>query len=273
MPSETAGPGRDALQRIARSISSRQSARRSLDIAASRQRRMLPKAMPSVPGYEFSVVYRPAEHVSGDFYDIIDLGAGRHGLLVGDVSGHGPEAGIVMGAARKALQIYARSGEAPDLVMRWANIDLGPELDRETFLTAAYSILDTTAHTLHYVRAGHPPPLLMGPDPDEWQELRSGGTMIGVAGDQRFAQTLEPRQVSLQAGQTLIQYTDGLTEARERGGEEFGVDRVMEHLEALSPRAGSLDTLLAGLLAAADSWTGGAPQEDDISILAVRRRA
>ncbi len=233
---------------------------------------MLPE-VPALPGHEFAFVYRPAEHVSGDFYDIVDLGGDRYGLLIGDISGHGVEAGIVMGSARKALQIYARSGESPATVLTWGNDDLARELDRQTFLTAAYSILDSTDNSLRYVRAGHCPPLLMGPGPGELREVKSGGTMIGVTAGDRFSQSLQEVQLTLEPGQSFIQYTDGLTEARERGGEEFGVDRVMEGLEAGTGDAESLDALLQSLLAKLDTWTGGAEQEDDISILAVKRSA
>lgn len=272
MPEEKARPGGGALKRIAGTISDRIKVEKSLDVASRRQQVMLPD-VPEVPGYEFASVYRPAEHVSGDFYDIIELGAGRYGLLIGDISGHGMEAGIVMGSARKALQIYARTGEDPEKVLTWGNDDLGRELDRQTFLTAAYSILDTANASLRYVRAGHSHPVLMGPDPGRWQVVKSAGTMIGVTGGERFTKSLEELQMPLAPGQAFIQYTDGLIEARERGGDEFGIDRVIEHLEgeygAETPLAGMFD----GLLNELDSWTGGAEQEDDISILAVRRSA
>lgn len=270
MPDEPTKKRRDPLKTIASSISDRINVQRSLDVASKRQLLMLPQ-VPEVPGYEFASVYLPAEHVSGDFYDIVDLGAGRFGLLVGDISGHGMEAGIVMGSARKALQIYARSGEDPAKVLTWGNDDLGMELDRQTFLTAAYSILDTGAHSLRYVRAGHTHPLLMGPGPGECQVVKSGGTMIGVTGGERFADSLQEVQLELAPGQAFIQYTDGLIEARERGGEEFGVDRVIEHLDAQAGAERTLTETLEGLVGELESWTGGAQQEDDISMLAVRR--
>jgi sigma-B regulation protein RsbU (phosphoserine phosphatase) len=261
-----------ALRSIANSIKEQMSVKRSLSVASKRQQMMLPK-VPEVPGYEFAYTYRPAEHVSGDFYDIVDLSAGRYGLLIGDVSGHGMEAGIVMGSARKALQIYARSGEDPAKVLSWGNDDIGRELDRQTFLTAAYSILDTGGHNLRYVRAGHSLPLLVGPGSGEWQLVKSGGMMIGVAGGASFTKSLEEVPLDLRPGQTFIQYTDGVIEARERGGDEFGVDRLIERLEAGYDPARPLEDMLAALLGELESWTGGAAQEDDISILAVRRDA
>jgi sigma-B regulation protein RsbU (phosphoserine phosphatase) len=259
-----------ALRIIANSIQERLDAERSLKAAGGRQRSMLPP-VPEVPGYEFASVYLPAEQVSGDFYDIIELDGGRYGILLGDISGHGMEAGIVMGAARKALQIYARSADSPAAVLSWGNEDLSPELDRETFLTAGYSILDASAGTVRYARAGHTHPLLVGPEPGRWQLVRSGGTMIGVTRGERFTGSLEEVDLELRPGQAFVQYTDGLTEARERGGEEFGVDRLIECLErAVGPQA-SLSGMFAAVVAELAAWTGGAPQEDDVTILGVRR--
>jgi sigma-B regulation protein RsbU (phosphoserine phosphatase) len=259
-----------ALRIIANSIQERMDVQRSLKAAGRRQQSMLPP-VPEVPGYEFASVYLPAEQVSGDFYDIIDLGGGRYGILLGDISGHGMEAGIVMGAARKALQIYARSADSPAAALSWGNDDLGPELDRETFLTAGYSILDANAGTVRYARAGHTHPLLVGPEPGQWQVIKSGGTMIGITQGERFVKSLEEVDLELLPGQAFVQYTDGLTEARERGGDEFGLDRLIEYLEREAGSDQSLTGRLEGLVAELAAWTAGAPQEDDITILAVRR--
>jgi sigma-B regulation protein RsbU (phosphoserine phosphatase) len=123
---------------------------------------------------------------------------------------------------------------------------------------------------MRYVRAGHTHPLLVGPDAGEWQVVKSGGMMIGVARGETFAKSLEELTIELRPGQAFIQYTDGVIEARERGGDEYGTDRVIEYVEKAGDE-GTLAELLEGLVKEVDSWTGGAPQEDDISILAVRR--
>jgi sigma-B regulation protein RsbU (phosphoserine phosphatase) len=262
--------GKSALHKIAGFIREREGVQRALSLASKRQKRMLPP-VPEVPGYELASAYLPAEHVSGDFYDIIDLGGGSYGMLVGDISGHGMEAGIVMGAARKALQIYARSGEGPAAVLVRGNDDLGRELDRDTFLTVGYAVLETAGGSMRYVRAGHTPPLLFGPGPGKWQVVKSGGVMIGAIRGEGFAKSLEEVGLELGPGQSFIQYTDGLVEARERGGDEFGTDRLIEHLDKEAGSGKPLAEVVEGLAAEVLAWTGGAPQEDDITILAVRR--
>jgi len=270
VPDEGSRISQNPLRKIAGFIKERTTVQKALNLAAKRQKLMLP-AVPQVPGYEFAPVYLPAEHVSGDFYDIIDLGGGRYGLLVGDVSGHGMEAGIVTGAARKALQIYARSGDGPAAVLVRGNDDLGRELDRETFLTVGYAVLETAGGSMRYVRAGHTPPLVMGPGPGKWQVIKSRGVMVGAVRGEGFAKSLEEVGLELHPGQSFIQYTDGLAEARERGGDEFGTDRIIEYLDREAGSGKPLAEAVEGLAAEVLAWTGGAPQEDDITILAVRR--
>jgi sigma-B regulation protein RsbU (phosphoserine phosphatase) len=181
------------------------------------------------------------------------------------------EAGIVMGAARKALQIYARSADSPSAALAWGNDDLTKELDRETFLTVSYAVLDTASGAMRYVRAGHTPPLLLGPGAGKWQVVKSRGVMIGVTRGEGFTKTLEEVGLELHPGRSLIQYTDGVVEARERGGDEYGTDRLIEHLDKEAGAGKPLTEVVEGLAAEVMAWTGGAPQEDDITILAVRR--
>jgi serine phosphatase RsbU (regulator of sigma subunit) len=259
-----------ALHMIAGNIQERIDVQRDLAAASKRQRSMLPQ-VPKLPGYQVASIYRPAERVSGDFYDIIDLGAERFGILLGDISGHGMQAGIVMGAARKALQIYARSGQQPGQTLSWGNDDLGRELDRETFLTAAYSILETASGQMRYVRAGHTHPLLIGPQAAKWQVVKSEGMMIGITTGERFTKSLEELTIQLQPGQTFVQYTDGVIEAHERGGEEFGLEGIIKSLEQTYRPDLDLQELLDGLMRDFDKWAGSGPQEDDITILAIRR--
>jgi len=265
----------EALKRIAGQIRERDSMRASLSAAKRRQLTMLPRIVPEAPGYEFAWVYEPAEHVSGDFYDLVDLGRGRIGVLMGDVSGHGMEAGMIMGMAKKALQIYARAEveAGPAEVLYQANEDLGQDLDSETFLTVVYGVLDTAAGKLDFIRAGHTHPILLGPEPGKWQVMKSGGMMIGMTGGPIFKRSLEPNEIALEPGQTFFIYTDGIIEAHERGGAIYGVDRLLEYLEAEAPSGKPLQGVLDGLIDALDDWTGGAEAEDDITVLAIRRNA
>ncbi len=262
----------DRLKAVADGLKKQITQKRSLTVARKRQRYMLPR-LPDVAGYEFAYVYSPAEHVSGDFCDVIDLGGGRCGILVGDISGHGVEAALIMGAARKALQIYARSAEGPAQAVAQANEDLRHDLDRETFLTVSYAVLDTASGSIRYVRAGHNPPLLLGPDRGQWKEVKPGGTSIGVTRGEQFSRLLEEVELELEPGQAFVQYTDGVVEAHETGGEEFGVGRFVGYLERHARAGRRMAQALESLPAELEAWTETAAQEDDITVLAVRRRA
>ncbi len=262
--------GFDRLKAVANNLKQEITVQRSLSVAKKRQQYMLPR-VPDVPGYEFAFVYHPAEHVSGDFLDIIDLGNNRYGMLVGDISGHGFEAGLIMGAARKAMQIYARSAESPKVAFGWANDDLANDLDRQTFLTASYAVLDAGTGMMQCVRAGHTHPLLVGPASDQWEEVKSNGTSIGVTRGERFTQLLQEVSVQLRPGQTLIQYTDGVIEAHDRRGREFEVSRFIEFFCQRAIAGHSVAAAIEDLPERLDRWTEGAPQEDDITVLAVRR--
>ncbi len=267
-PGKTAGF--DRLKAVADGLKKQIVHKRSLTVARKRQQYMLPRP-PAVPGYEFAFVYSPAEHVSGDFCDIIELGGGYYGILVGDIAGHGVEAGLVMGAARKALQIYARSAEGPAQAVAAANDDLRRDLDRETFLTVSYAVLDAAAGTLRYVRAGHNHPLMVGPDPGQWREIKSGGTSIGVTHGEQFRSLLQEVSLDILPGQVFVQFTDGIVEAHDKAGEEFGVERFVGYLEKHARAGRSVAQALESLPAELEAWTGTAEQEDDITALTVRR--
>jgi serine phosphatase RsbU (regulator of sigma subunit) len=258
------------LRAVASSLRQEETVRDSLTVAKKRQQYMLPR-VPEVKGYDFAFIYHPAEHVSGDFCDIIDLGGGRYGILLGDISGHGMEAGLIMGAARKALQIYARSAQSPIQALSWANDDLYRDLDRQTFLTVGYAVLDTSNGVLQYVRAGHTHPLLLGPERKQWEAIKCGGTTIGVTKGEHFTKLLEEKTVELRPAQSFVQYTDGVIEAHDRTGREYGMDRFIDYLQGKDQTGKPLGPSLEGLLQELNDWAGGADQEDDITVLAVKR--
>ena len=259
----------DRLKAVASDIKEQETVKRSLTVARKRQEYMLPQD-PEVPGYEFAMLYSPAEHVSGDFCDIINIDEGKYGILVGDISGHGMEAGVVMGAARKALQIYGRSASSPDIALSWANDDLYRDLDRQTFMTVSYGVLDTARGVIQYVRAGHNHPLLIGPG-GQWQEVKANGASIGVTTGEQFSRLLQVVNVPLQPGQSFLQFTDGVVEAHNRREEEYGIERFIKYIFRQQAAGLSLTDLISQLPQELANWSGVSEQEDDITVLAVKR--
>jgi len=252
-----AGSDPDLLRRMAREIQRKRDIEEGLGVARRRQA-------------VFACTYDPAADISGDFYDFVRLGDGKVGVLVGDVSGHGIEAAIVMGMAKKSLSIFARFASGPVEALSRGNDDLCGDLDSDSFLTAAYAILDGSEGRMVLARAGHPMPVLFNRKrKPRHQEIRSKGMMVGMSKGSTFSNSLEEVTVELVPGDLMFFYTDGLTEARSPSGAQFGIDRALEILES-SPRA-KVETLLGNVRSAVADFRGGGGPEDDITMMAVRR--
>ncbi len=257
------------LKKLAEQLRKQEEMKKSIRTARQRQLYMLPK-LPTVPGMEFHSFYQPAANVSGDFYDIIDVKENLIGIALGDVSGHGLEAGIIMGMAKKALQIYAKDRESPKDTLVVTNNDLAKDLDGETFLSAAYAVLDTQNMIFRLVRAGHNPAFLLNRNRKEvLTEIKPNGMVIGVdKSGKHFPVITVEEEIQLQSGDLVFQYTDGLVEAPNRTKEEFGEKRLMELLlkyADLGPKE------IIGLLDdAVQHHIGAAEQEDDITMIAFK---
>jgi sigma-B regulation protein RsbU (phosphoserine phosphatase) len=240
-----------------------------MKMARLRQLHMLP-AMPKVDGYEFKSIYLPCTNVSGDFYDFIKVSEFEIGIALGDVSGHGIEAGIIMGMAKKALQIYAKGLSSPKQALALTNGDLSKDLDGETFVSAAYGVLDTKNHIFKFSRAGNNPPYLVNPNrTPQLKEVKPTGMVIGVDKiGKHFSVVTQEEVIQLQPGDLFFQYTDGLVEAPDRNKAEFSSERVKELLVKNSrmPVAELIDLLEESV----QSHVGSVEQEDDITMIAFR---
>lgn len=242
---------------------------KGVKIAASRQRKLLPTRAPQTEGCEIAYTYRPAEEVSGDFYDFVETGGGRVALVIGDVSGHGIEAGILMGMTKKVLSIRLGEMGDPIAAMKRSNGDIVKDMDRSSFVTVAVLVWDPKARTLSSARAGHNPPLLFQPAKGgATHRFENGGLMIGMAPPAIFDAQLVPEVVHVESGDILLMYTDGLEEGKNTAGEEFGVDRISKVLETERGKPGSY--LLGALFYEFDRFTAGVPQEDDLTAICVK---
>jgi serine phosphatase RsbU (regulator of sigma subunit) len=237
--------------------------------ASERQRRLLPAKAPDIPGAEIDLIYRPAAVVSGDFYDFVPLGDGRIAFLVGDVSGHGIEAGIVMGMAKKVLAIRLQDYQDPLKAVVRTNEDVDRELGRVSFVTAFVAVFDPRIGVLSCVRAGHNPPLLYHPErPGRCLQLKPGGMGLGIIGRSVFEPQLERLEVPLKVGDVLLLYTDGLVEAADPQGQQFGIERMLQVLTASYGYPPAL--VMSELAGALDGFTGNAVAEDDVTVVCVR---
>lgn len=236
-------------------------------IAASRQRKLLPTRPPQIAGCDIAFTYRPAEELSGDFFDFVELEDGRVAFVIGDVSGHGIEAGILMGMTKKVLSIRLRETKDPVAAMAKANADIMPDLDRSSFVTAAAVMFDPRSRSITYARAGHNPPLVFNPA-GGLRKLETGGLMLGMAAPATFdAQNLGEVNAVL-PGDILLLYTDGLEEGKNASGEEFGLARMAEVLKAEGAKPASY--VLGALFYEYDRFAGAVTQEDDLTAVCVK---
>lgn len=237
--------------------------RDELEVARELQEDLLPQTLPTVPGYTFAHSYRTANEVGGDYHDVAILPDGRVALTIGDASGHGMAAGLVMAIANATLRTAMDLDPAPERVLALLNRSLCRTGTKRTFMSVFYAVLTPGTGELEYVCAGHPFPLIRRAD-GTLEELGCGGFPLGL----REPLPVEPRTVTLQAGDLLLLYTDGLAEAVDATGKEaFGYERIQAALEL----GGSPQSLHDEMLRAFDRHVGGEPLRDDLTLLVIAR--
>ena len=242
----------------------RQSTEQELRLARSIQQASLPKEVPSLEGWQISPFYRPAREVGGDFYDFFELEDGRLGLVVGDATGHGVPAALVMASARSMLRAVAQASYSPGDVLRRVNDPLATDIPPNMFVTCFYAILDPESGSLTYANAGHDVPYLYRNSAAE--ELRARGMPLGLMPGMGY----EEKQTILEAGEAALLYSDGLVEAHDPEGEMFGFPRLRALVAEHGVKRSLGDSLLEELYSfVGEDWE----QEDDITLLTLKRSA
>jgi phosphoserine phosphatase RsbU/P len=236
-----------------------------LRVAYDIQMRLLPDAPPDIPGYAVAARTIPAEEVGGDFFDFIPLGESRTALCVGDVSGKGLPAALLMANAQATIRGQADAARAPAETVERVNWQVYRSVKRGRFLTLFYGELSPETHRFRYVNAGHNRPLLRRRS-GEFEELRVGGVALGLMPRAPYTEG----GVELRPGDALLVFSDGLVEAVDTRGEPFGEARLAEALaEAEGEPAGPL---LEAVLRRVRDHARGAPPFDDLTALALTRR-
>ena len=245
----------------------RQSIVQELRVARSIQEASLPKEVPELEGWEISPRYQPAREVGGDFYDFHLLSEGRLGVVVGDATGKGVPAALVMSTTLGMLQATAGAldSSSPGEVLAQVNETLLARIPKNMFVTCFYAILDPRSGTLRYANAGHDLPYLHRNGKAE--ELKARGMPLGLMPKMGY----EEKEIVLEAGELTLLYSDGLVEAHDPRGEMFGFPRLRELVAEHAPEEASLGDFLLREL---HTFTGeGWEQEDDITLLTLRRSA
>ena len=234
-----------------------------LEVARQVQLELLPPRDPQLEGFDISAYNFPTEEVSGDYYDWVRVYDDQIGVVIADVAGKGVPAALLMAFLRASLRAASHIGYAPHISMSKVNYLLWESIERNQFVTAFYGILDATNRTLAYSNAGHNPPLLIDADGKTRFEER-GGVPLGMFRDSRYYEyfaTIEP-------GQMLVLYTDGVTEAMNPSGEEYGGQRLVA--AALRGRHLSARELIDFIHRDVIDWTDGRGAHDDVTFFIIK---
>jgi serine phosphatase RsbU (regulator of sigma subunit) len=253
----------DELKAAQAQIIEKEKLERELEVARQIQLSILPRSLPQNGRFEFGARMIPMSAVGGDFYDVLQLENGSLAVAVGDVTGHGVPAALLMALTVTLLRAEARRIESPSEVLQAVNRELMQVNDTGLFVTALYGILDDSSGTFHYARAGHSVPLLLDAGRQPVEVGHGVGQPLGL-----FEEMLvDEASLDLVTGGLLLLYTDGVTEAVNPQGEFFGDERLLATVR--SSDGASPDQTCGAVWDALQAYQAGASQEDDVTLLAV----
>jgi sigma-B regulation protein RsbU (phosphoserine phosphatase) len=235
-----------------------------LELSQVVQRALLPQRMPTIRGVELAAFSRPSEIIGGDYFDFFQFRDGTHGIVIADVSGHGVSAGMLMSSLQTAIRTMAPDTDSPAEILERINRFYIHNIHFTTFVTVFLARFDPVTLTLDYVNAGHNPPALRRRENSTIHWLKPTAPAIGLAED------FHPRMESIgfSQGDSLLLYTDGVTEVYNLRNEEFGQERlaalVQQHADRTAP------DLLQAIRQAVSTFGGDRPLVDDVTMVALK---
>lgn len=242
-----------------------------LRLASSIQRYLLPENLPQTDSLEFAVKYLPQQLIGGDFYDFFKLPHGKIGVVIGDVSGKGIPAAILMALCQTKLRYIAMSGKSPAQTLCLLNSEMVHAMRSDMFITIIYLVIDPKSGEAKFARAGHEPPLLARADSGEAaQSLKSSGMALGMVSEELFDEVMEDASFKMNSGDVLVLYTDGLTEAANPEGGEFTAKKLAQTISTLRSR--NANDLNDEIIKSVESFMGpGNKYGDDLTLLTVKK--
>ena len=262
-----------SVERLMQESQERLRLQSELDIAREVQRQLFPQIVPKIPGLDLYGVCKAARSVSGDYYDFLKLDEHRLGLVLGDVSGKGISAALLMAAIQSALRAHFYDGLGSSKNSTLAHFSTAQIVDRlnrqlcantplEKYVTFFFAVYDDRTRNLTYTNAGHLPPILFRGGKVE--RLSTGGTVVGLIP----SATYEVGEIRLEPNDLLLAYTDGITEPENTFGEEFGEDRLLDVTRRMM--SASPEALVAEIYRSVDEWTGSPELQDDMTLVLAR---
>lgn len=237
---------------------------REVELAAQVQSNLLSKNVPPTLDSDIAAQMSPAKVVGGDYYDFIPLEDGRTSIVIADVAGKGLPAALLMPAVQIALRALVTRYDRTEDILQELNTALYETIQNTSYATLFYGTLDANATSIRYTNAGHLPALLLRAETQEIRWLATGGQPVGLLPDVAY----ETEEVPLHAGDTLLLYTDGVTEAENRLGEQFGRERLATIVR--DNRGVSSAELVEAVRHAVLNFQDGRLQDDDLTLIAVK---
>lgn len=260
----------DITERKAAEARARVAQERELELARDVQQHLLPSSFPELGRIQIEVLSQPSQQLGGDYYDVLPVDDHHQGFVIADVSGKGAPAALMMASCRAILRLCAPGELSPAAVLRRVNRAIQPDMPPGMYITLFYGILNLDTLALRFCRAGHEAGLLLRAEGGAPVLLGDGGMALGMAPDELFEATLDEGRVVLAPGDLLALYTDGINEACNAAGEEFGRDRLADALSRHQKEP------LAEILRRFDRYLRQfctlAPRHDDRALLVVRAR-
>ncbi|GAB4450577.1 MAG: hypothetical protein Kow00120_20900 [Anaerolineae bacterium] len=240
---------------------------RELEVARDIQSSFLPEHPPQINGWEVAAFYRPARRVGGDFYDFIPLKGGRWGIVVADVADKGVPAALFMALSRTLIRAAALSRISPSKTLERVNEMVVSDVRSDLFVTVYYLVLEPDTGLIRYATGGHNPPLHIRAQDGTARFILGRGIAIGVLDEI----AVQEHGVRLEPGDVIVCYTDGVTEAINANGKEFGADRLQALVsQCATETAGEI---IARISAAVDAFAGDEGQFDDLTLVVLKRCA
>ncbi|MGJ8726502.1 MAG: SpoIIE family protein phosphatase [Roseibacillus sp.] len=233
------------------------------------QKILLPSKTPDWPGYRVRGTNSAARLISGDYFDFVNLPEERHGVVIADVSGKGVAAGLVMASCRSALRAHAVVAEGPAETLKALNAQVFIDMREDMFVSAAYAVLENGSGKVTLARAGHDAPLLFRKSTGQVEKLKPGGLALGIDKGPVFERVLKEMVVKLESGDVILFYTDGVNEAENGKGQEFGKERLLERFAKLA--LDGAEGVVTELPKELNDFADGSPQIDDITLVAIER--
>ncbi|HZI89862.1 MAG TPA: SpoIIE family protein phosphatase, partial [Candidatus Polarisedimenticolia bacterium] len=286
MMAEVGGSGNEEIDEIARAFNEmtakfraaqgnlveQERLQREMQVAQEIQQSLLPRRVPELEGYEIGALYRAAKEVGGDYYDFVQVDERTVGVVVADVSGKGVPGSLVMTMIRTALRMEARGNRSASDVMARMNSFVTEDMKKGMFVTMFYVVLDSVNRVVTYASAGHNPMILYRGESDATYFLKPKGIPVGinVPDEQLFRKTISVEKLTLRQDDMLVIYTDGITEAMNEEREQFGEARLLTAIKRHGH--GTAQEFVDALTQEIREFTGGAEQNDDITLVAIKEK-